>query len=567
MTADPETGFGETQVSAGTRVTNVYRMDSPKPLHELISTKILEDDQEQFRIDELEVGSSPAVLVSGESETAPVEWVAAVRSLTGVALGFTTATASAALFLRVDDVNYALAFGHGWRYLHEGRIDRQFGLDVAVRLLDPDDIRQVTRWALSAKSRVDRNMVPGGQGLWAFGLREHAELVRRLTGKVSSHITVDLAYVHKRGQRRNFKLGLECGDGLHVPLGIEGDSLVSDLRFLTQVVDHLPVHDRLEPLQWVRRLARGTEMAELLDSTAADLLANEDPDHGEIGVAYPARYYDGPGVRRFRGQIGQVTFDTDDLTVDDLRAGVRHCTAEECLRVLRTGYIEGFDDSGVSLGGEVSALHWMAAEIINPDYRFILIDGDWYEFGEKYLDHVDRVVSDAFKDGPDWELPAWTTAPPNEAGVVVEGAYNRHVAEVDTRFMCLDRKLIRTRIHPRGFEACDLLGPGNVLVHVKKVSTDTGSSALSHLFAQGLVAIESLTDRATWDEFVTLVGSHDEKRAATLGSRPSGLVYAIHRSDKALEPNTLFTFARSALVSASVALSTCNVPLRIAVIP
>jgi hypothetical protein len=34
-----------------------------------------------------------------------------------------------------------------------------------------------------------------------------------------------------------------------------------------------------------------------------------------------------------------------------------------------------------------------------------------------------------------------------------------------------------------------------------------------------------------------------------------------------LEPNTLFTFARSALVSASVALTAYGVPLQISVIP
>lgn len=553
--------------SFATRRMTLYRMYPSESLRELLAMKIVEDPEERFETRQVEVGSLSALLVSGESDESPVEWTAAVSSLTGVDLGFTGTAASAALLIQVDKVNYALAFGQGWRYLRAGKIDRQFGLDVAVRMLDPDEIKQVTRWSLSAKARVDRNVVPGGQGLWAFGLREHAELVRSLTGKVHGEIAVDLAYTRRRGRYRNFRFSLECGDGVHIPLGIEGGSLVADLRALTGFVDETAVHARLEPLQWVRRLAPGNDLREVLDSTAADLLADPDPARGEIGIAYPARYYDGPGVQRYRGQIGEVFIDTDELTIDHLRAGVRQHAKEEYLRVLRASNIEGFDDEGGSLGGVVSTLHWMAAEIVDPTYRFILLDGDWYELGEKYLNHVERVVSEAFMNTPSWTLPAWQSAPRNMDGKVFEGAYNLHVADTDGRFLCLDRKLVKTRIHPHGFEACDLLGPDNVLVHVKKANSDTGSSVLSHLFAQGMVAIESLTDRATWNEFVELVRRQDNERADTLGNRPAGLVYAIHRSDRVLDPGALFTFARSALVSASVALTAYGIPLQIAVIP
>ncbi|MGW3993560.1 DUF6119 family protein [Amycolatopsis sp. NPDC004772] len=216
----------------------------------------------------------------------------------------------------------------------------------------------------------------------------------------------------------------------------------------------------------------------------------------------------------------------------------------------------------------VSALPWMAAEIIDPGCRYILLDGDWYRLGDKYLQHVDRIVTEAFANTPAWTLPAWNMAPLNSAtNSVHERDYNRYVPTVDDRFLCLDRKLLRTRVHPQGFETCDLLGPGNVLVHVKKVSSETGSSVLSHLFAQGLVAVESLNDPATWTEFIELVRNQDPARAETLGSRPEGLVYAIHRSDKPLLPSSLFTFARSALVSAAISLTSANIPLQISVIP
>ena len=137
--------------SLASRRTRVYRMFPARTLRGLIADKIMDDRAEQFEVVDVEVGEVPTILVSGETPAQAPEWASAVRSLTGVNLPFTSTTASAALFLDVDGVNYALTFGHGWSFLRPGKVDRRFGLDVAVRILDPDDIRKITRWALSAK--------------------------------------------------------------------------------------------------------------------------------------------------------------------------------------------------------------------------------------------------------------------------------------------------------------------------------------------------------------------------------------------------------------------------------
>lgn len=77
----------------------------------------------------------------------------------------------------------------------------------------------------------------------------------------------------------------------------------------------------------------------------------------------------------------------------------------------------------------------------------------------------------AFARHPDWTLPAWNGAPGRpEDGRREEKYYNAYAGEVPG-FLCLDRKLVRTRAHPRGFEACDLLGTDQELIHVKKVSS------------------------------------------------------------------------------------------------
>jgi uncharacterized protein (TIGR04141 family) len=213
------------------------------------------------------------------------------------------------------------------------------------------------------------------------------------------------------------------------------------------------------------------------------------------------------------------------------------------------------------------ALQWVAAEVDLEQGRHILLDGEWFALGDEYVSHVDSVVRKAFASPPPWRLPAWNLAPRDKDGKIHEGAYNTYVAEKNgDRFVCLDKKLVTTRAHPRGFEACDLFGPDDALVHVKKTSSNTGSSPLSHLFAQGLVAAESFTDAGTWEKFRRLVAEQNPARAEKMGPRPGSVVFAIHRSDKALTADTLFTFARSTLVSAWNTLTTYGIPVHVAVI-
>jgi uncharacterized protein (TIGR04141 family) len=176
------------------------------------------------------------------------------------------------------------------------------------------------------------------------------------------------------------------------------------------------------------------------------------------------------------------------------------------------------------------------------------------------------VVDSAFEDRPAWNLPAWLDARRAD-GRLEEQDYNRYVADTMDGFICLDRKLVRTPAHRRGFEACDLLGPEGELVHVKKVSSRTGSGPLSHLFAQGIVAVDSLTDPETWHSFVDLVREQHPDRADGLGMRPHTLVFAIHRSNGLLTPDRLFTFARSELASAAILFQRLGVRLQICVIP
>jgi uncharacterized protein (TIGR04141 family) len=545
-----------------TRLVSLYRISPGRSFDDCWS--VADDaahDYTSLEVDDLADG---ALLVFGERPPHPREWVDHVHALTGLDLDYRVADASAVLFVQVDGDAYALTFGGGWRLLLDGAVDREFGLEFALRALDADAVRRIKRQYVSARARVDVNVVPAGQELWSFGIREHAELVRQLIGSILAAARVDLSHA-RRTRRRSNSVNVDCADRIRLPLPDSPQHLISDLREISRVLRDRDVDPELAPLRWIRRLT--ADQADREHEAWAALFALLDDHDDAVSISYPAYYHSGPEISRFVGNIGTHRIDGPDLVLQDLRDGIAGRDQATALRQLRTSKITGLDDSGNPVGRDEAATKWLTAEVDLPGARLVLLDGDWYDITIGYVQHVSRIVEQAFTERPAWSLPAWTAAPPGPNGRREEKYYNSYAAEVCHGFLCLDRKLVRTRAHRKGFEACDLLGPNDELVHVKKVSSRTGSGPLSHLFAQGIVAVESLTDRGTWDDFVDLVRRQDPARAQKLGRRPDTLVFAMHRTDGALTPERLFTFARSELASASLLFAKLGINLQICVIP
>ena len=94
--------------------------------------------------------------------------------------------------------------------------------------------------------------------------------------------------------------------------------------------------------------------------------------------------------------------------------------------------------------------------------------------------------------------------------------------------LCLDRN--QTVRNPLGIgsslEICDLLGPENELIHVKRAK---GSAPLSHLFSQGLNSAQSLIagPAVVREQFIQSVASVPHGRSLPCDFKPTKVVYAI----------------------------------------
>ena len=115
-------------------------------------------------------------------------------------------------------------------------------------------------------------------------------------------------------------------------------------------------------------------------------------------------------------------------------------------------------------------------------------------------------------------------------------------------------------------EACDLLGPANELIHVKRAS---GSAPLSHLFFQGLISAETLKASATArDQFAAAVAALHRGRVLPKDFTPRKVVYAILlENGNQVSADTLFPFSQATLAHAARTLRMYDMSVEVIGIP
>jgi uncharacterized protein (TIGR04141 family) len=152
-------------------------------------------------------------------------------------------------------------------------------------------------------------------------------------------------------------------------------------------------------------------------------------------------------------------------------------------------------------------------EIEEGKARFVLNNGKWYRIDEKFAEEIQN-----FYDS----IPSTNISLPKYAQKS-EGEYNEVVSKRKS-YCLMDKKLIsipsRARIQ---IEFCDLYDKSGKMIHIKRYS---GSSELSHLFAQGLVSSELFLESEEFRSEVNLRLS-DDCKIPDVSKKPDASKYEI----------------------------------------
>ncbi|PZG21803.1 hypothetical protein C1I95_06560 [Micromonospora craterilacus] len=533
-----------------TYLTTVYRL-RVEPTYDGLATALnLRYLREHgFAPQQRTVGDSPALLLQGVVARQRADWCDALASLTGeeVALGYSNG--GAALLLGVDEHVYALTYGTLGRFMvADSAMDPTFGIEFAVRALVPEDIRQVRRRVMGTRGRVDRSLVPGGTHIRMYGIDKWGEIVGQITGRTDNPTLTEC-------RRTGRPMRVTGSDSLQLRLALSPDGLRDDLREVARVCRQASPLADLEFITQIRPVRPADPRLAALTAELDHQLGQVAPT--DIGVAVPghaADAVDQAGSYTIRmPRSGRRRSVYADLELADLLAHSRGVPDGQRWTSLRTGQVTVCADAaGRDEIATAPASRWLTAQLAHGTSQLMLHEGHWYEIGDQHRrflrDEVDQILSRS----SDVHLPPW---PLGEN----ERIYNERAAGAG--MVLLDRKLLRTAQHHRGIEACDLLGPSDELVHVKRADT---SAPLSHLFTQGTVSVDALLHEEDARRALIEMVARQSGRELAPDFRPRKVVYAIALGrGRPVTTATLFTFAQVALYRAVKSLRTEGVEVEV----
>lgn len=388
--------------------------------------------------------------------------------------GLQSASASGLLVLKVDDLSFALTFGYGRSFLNQAKVERRFGLKVALNLIDERQIRSLDTKKFDEMVVSTNTQTSRTTELPTFGVNILRDIVRAVTGVAP--------------EASGYK-SLSGSDAL--VLGF--DKPVTDLSALLRDLHSNYSATRYKAaFGWVDHLAevKDPALVSALNEQLVKQLAASDTSTTHMAMPENLEWED---IEHFVivPTVRQTHFDELDL---DAYLGHRATKPAELT-------VESLKNRKVSVKFLRSAdadARWSVYQCLVSEQRlnggaYALIEGRWFSIADSLVAEVDTAIA---------AIPQASVSLPAGLPGESEGDYNARAASGSADLALLDKELVAPDGSNTRIEFCDLLSTDGSLVHVKRKSR---SSTLSHLFAQGHVSAESLVDGTLRDQVRTAI--------------------------------------------------------------
>jgi uncharacterized protein (TIGR04141 family) len=434
----------------------------------------------------------------------------------------------AILFLPISGRCFALTFGHTYHNLKEDCYEYNFGLRVTLNSLDPEKLKS-TDTVEPGISRRQRIQSPTHSDLTYFDFDKDSSIIKGLTGKVKdehkeffNHAT-GASNLRISSKVEPDKIKKLCQKALEIYNKDDYKKAFSGIQNIVPIKDPIIIKKLNDKL-----LKAFKEKAMNLALTIPELIDYQDAFYITFSGVGSGLVYEDVSMSYYHDYLSGNNKILEEVTIDQLKKNQLILCNED-------GYKRK----------EFSILKCLLFDTFldGQNHTYHLCEGNWYQVDNKFIETLKNYLNPYFEEFESFIAYNHKS----------EEAYNSAVAENNSRFICLDRK----NIAPSGqtsVEPCDLyIVEENkaVLIHVKR---STRSSQLSHLFNQGVNAVELIKlEEQSKELFQTLVRSNlngnNEKNYTKAINNKVKVVYAIiTHKDKANKSDNLPLFSRVSLM-------------------
>jgi uncharacterized protein (TIGR04141 family) len=370
----------------------------------------------------------------------------------------------AILLIKLKKRIFAVTFGHGRELLQDYVVISDFGIKTALNSLQHDSIRSVDTYTFEEQTVHKRAQASKVSSLEIFGLDVSKDILRAVTGKTRADIPFESVY------------------GKEDVLAISVRAEFSDLKWVCDNL--LSIYSKniyKKHFSWVDKVKRvpSKDKIEELNNILIDELKKKKPKchlSPPEPINWEKYYYF--GFTRGRNIL------QSDMNIADYQNTL--ADKEISVELLKHDKAYAYYDRNATFEYSWSIFKCIVFEAIKNDCSYVLTNGEWYEIDKNFSRRIKTRVNEIPIAGI--TLPAIQRR--DDEKLETEGDYNLRASRGNAHFVLLDKKLVNCDTSTTPVEICDIFSDNKEFIHVKHRSG--GSSAFSHLFAQGRVSAELL---------------------------------------------------------------------------
>lgn len=464
------------------------------------------------------------------------------RSYFGIQEELNQATKGAVVFLKVENRNFAISFGHVYHHLNDYSYEYDFGLRVTLNSLDPSELKSADMVSPGTALRK-RTQVAISTDLTFLDFDGNSEIIRSITGKV-------------KDEHKEFFKNATGSTSLKIGMKIQPNKLSEICQTLLTLYESTIYQKTFPNIQ---------NISPVKDPSKIDYLNNElfqsfcdQSDDIVLSIPEIVDYQDDKTCCLFRANR-KTSEIFPDITIEELWEFLNINEIEpENADALRKYQLLLCDVEG-NQGRTYTIMRSLVFEVNDQEDGAIyhLTDGNWYRAETSFVNRMTRYIN--LKCAP-CHLPHYDHDKTiKEKKVYSEEAYNAAISSWNEDYICLDQTNISltgsSQVEPCDIYSVSDIGSEDATANFYHIKISTRSAHLSHLFNQGLNAIELLKqEEECVNKMKALIEAHlpEAKREnfkAPLDSKRSNVIFGIitHKSADAKAEN-LPLFSRLSLM-------------------
>ncbi len=374
---------------------------------------------------------------------------------------------------------FAIPFGTGIHLLKSDAYVPNFGLKCVLNLVSSDDgLRKISKYDISSSPKQTSQQLSKKGSQIDFNLDYQTDILTGITGSFDDKSKRDKVFIKL--------VGKTITGGNSFSISARADIKNIDKVLKLAIVAYASKKYQTKGFGWIDNVSyvkNDTLLKEKLNNELNVQLENLTGENDKIWFAVPeiVKWEDIEGFYFGQDKKNLV----DDLDLIEYKQYIKSKGKKFNIETLKQQHIFAKDASSSTAAYSWTALQCLNAEIdlniSGKNKTYMLIDRNWYEINHDFKQETNQKFDDYFRKSSGLNFI--------DCSYKDEDTYNQKLAE-ENNMICLDKKTISYGGGKSKIEVCDILDDSSKkLIHIKKYS---GSSVLSHLFSQGLVAMQLL---------------------------------------------------------------------------